>query len=202
MIGIDEVGMSPIAGPVVVGGVRYNPLLDTLNLKDSKQLKPNQRTDIAKKLLDLNIDYSIIVIMPEFIEKGTLVEGVMRSIPLIIKDLNIDFYELITIDGKNHPEKYFKKRDPELADELSKYNIKAIVKADTFIPEVQAAAILAKVFRDSLMKSYHILFPFYDWQKNFGYYSRSHVEGIKKYGISPLHRKRLICSRNIINLKT
>jgi len=193
MIGIDEVGMSAIAGPVVICGVKStNNELSNIPLRDSKELKPQQRLQLAKQILDTNIQHTIILVSPQFLEKNTLVAAVMYSVPLILEELGKD---KVIIDGKNNPIKYFKTRDPEMYVKLKDYDIEAIVKADTKIPEVMAAAILAKVFRDNFMKMMGVIFPGYGWETNVGYPCRKQFNQIEQCGITVLHRKRIIYNR-------
>lgn len=183
VIGCDEVGYGSIAGPLVVCGVRAPKdwCLDGLN--DSKKLSEKRR-DLMRELIlkvaqDKIIDYHIAE------RSNTEIDKVGLGVAL--KDCYIENFKklyspesLLICDGTL-------KFDGLGVDD---YDQVSIIKADTLIPSVMAASILAKTYRDAKMREYHKQFPNYDWENNVGYYGANgaHIEGIKKFGYSPLHR--------------
>ncbi|MEM5852962.1 MAG: hypothetical protein QW228_01125 [Candidatus Aenigmatarchaeota archaeon] len=193
MVGIDEVGLSAIAGPIVIGATR-GPIPGKIEVKDSKQLKPQERLEIGKQLIEAQIDYSIIILFPQFVLHRSLVDAVMLGAYLALKELNVKPNERIIIDGKNNPKDYFKKHDSAIYDEIKSLEIIAMPKADEFIREVSAASILAKIFRDKFMELLHPFYPEYNWKQNKGYYSRRHFDEATKK-MSFWHRERLIYQR-------
>lgn len=202
LIGIDEVGMSAIAGPIAICGVKANSrdLKNIKNLKDSKQLTPQQRMEVVKSLLaleDKKLQYFLVLIMPQYLENHTLIEATMFASLIIAQQLAAP-NDTIVIDGKNTPITYFKHRDGDLFRLAKQYKFKAIPKADETIPQVSAAANIAKVFRDTLMEVLAIFEPYFDWHQNKGYYSRSHLENALRCP-SHWHRMRFLTSRKQLN---
>lgn len=182
-IGADEVGYGCLAGPVVVCGVMAPSDWSLEGLNDSKKLSEKKRLLMRDKLNKLIEDQKIWFHMAErtsfLIDKVGIATALKSAYIECIVDL--DKYKKceIIVDG-------ILKFDNLGVDD---YNIKAIVKADTTIPTVMAASILAKTYRDEMMKSFHLLHPMYNWKKNVGYGSKEHIDAIKEYGLSPLHRR-------------
>ncbi len=168
--GIDEAGRGPLAGPLVVAGVILDK--DIVGLKDSKRLSEKRRELLYSQIID-NSKYHISIIDSEYIDKNGISSTIKRALREIIKELK---GEGVTF----------------LFDGNSSYGIEGLyhmVKADNKIAQVSAASILAKVTRDRLMINYAKVYPSYGFDKHKGYGTKAHIEAIKKYGYSPLHRK-------------
>jgi len=180
-IGADEVGYGCLAGPLVVCGVKAprDWALDGLN--DSKKLSEKRREAMRLKLNDLiekkEIEWHLAERSNVHIDKN----GVAFSLKDAFVEVFTKLYDddcLIISDG------ILKFDNPVVAD----YDMVSLVKADAQIPTVMAASILAKTYRDQKMKLFHELHPDYCWDSNVGYGSATHIDALKKYGPSPLHR--------------
>ena len=157
--------------------------LDGLN--DSKKLSEKKRLLMRSKL---ESDISNGIIMAHIAERSAD-EIDKVGIAFALKDSYAECFKIldyyfddnvqIIVDGNLK----FDNINPD------EHDIKCIVKADTTISTVMAASILAKTYRDEMMKKLHDLHPLYNWKKNVGYGSVEHIAAIKKYGLSPLHRR-------------
>lgn len=179
IIGCDEVGYGSIAGPLVVCGVKAPINWSMDGLSDSKKLTAKRREDLNLKLRrDSTIKFCIVSRSNEEIDNHGL--GVMHKSAFVetFHHLHSDDCFII-VDG-------VLKFDGLGVDA---YDIRTEVKADDKYPVVMAASIIAKVFRDKLMHDYHEDYPNYGWNSNVGYGSKKHIEGILKFGYSPLHRR-------------
>lgn len=182
-VGADEVGYGCLAGPVVVCGVMAPSDWSLAGLNDSKKLSEKKRLLMRDKLNKLIEDEEIWFHIAE--RSSTLIDKV--GIAVSLKDSYIEC--IIYLD---------KYKDCEIITDgilkfdnlgVDDYNIKSVIKADTTIPTVMAASILAKTYRDEMMKKLHDSHPMYNWKKNVGYGSTEHIAAIKEYGLSPLHRR-------------
>ena len=183
VVGIDEAGRGPWVGPVVAGAVVFvnrdvNPyLLDNLN--DSKKISKKKREMLYNLLLEEQ-------------DKGNIKIGIAEASAKEIDDINIlnaTFLAmnraldkcgvepcLVLIDGNKVPKNF-------------KYMAKAVVKGDAKSYSISAASIMAKVYRDKLMEDMAEKYPYYGFENNAGYGTKEHIEALKKYGITPEHRK-------------
>jgi ribonuclease HII len=175
--GVDEVGRGAWAGPVVACLVgwspSYTPSWQEL-LQDSKTLSPNRREALALKILeDPSVAFTLGWAEVEEIDRlnirrATLL-AMQRAISPLLRILHL------YVDGKD--------RIPESLPQT------AVTDGDALIPQVSAASIIAKVFRDRWMKSLHTLYPYYRWEKNRGYGTEEHRQALKRLGPTPYHRR-------------
>lgn len=183
--GVDEVGRGPLAGPIVACAVilDLNDLDDIiLDINDSKLLSRQKREELDKIIRKKAISFCIAEINNKIIdEKGI---GYANN--------------KIFIDACNG---LSKKPDLVLSDGylIKNFNIdnKHIIKGDRKSASIACASILAKVYRDNIMRNYHKKYPNYDFENNVGYGTKNHLDGIKNHGITPIHRKSFL--KNIIN---
>ena len=171
--GVDEVGRGCLAGPVVSAAVILKKKIDLSLLKDSKKISFAKRLEIAEHI-KLNSYHSFGVATVSEILKLNILQASLLSMKRAINELSIK-PELILIDGIFAP-KGIK-------------NYKTIVKGDEKIKCISAASIIAKAFRDLLMIKLSKRFNCYAWEKNFGYGTKAHMKSLKKFGITPHHRK-------------
>lgn len=176
-IGVDEVGYGSISGPLVVCGVKAPKYWTLEGLNDSKKLSAKKRLIIRDKLFELINRNEISYYLAERDNKHIDKYGVSVS----LKDSYIEVFNalnrndsLIICDG---------------IMKFRSYETLALIKADTKIATVMAASIIAKTYRDSKMKEYHKIYPNYYWNSNMGYPTSNHIEAIRQYGFSDLHRK-------------
>ena len=180
IIGIDEAGRGPIAGPVVVAAVIL-PINSTVpGLNDSKKLTAKKRTELYKKIISCAIHYEYRVIDHTIIDEINILQATFMGMnELLLPHLTSPFLALI--DGPCLPKKGHEK-DLGLV-------MKSIIKGDSIYKCIAAASIIAKVVRDSIMDNYHIKYPQYDFIHNKGYPTKKHKQALVQFGICPIHRK-------------
>ncbi|QBQ07528.1 ribonuclease HII [Spiroplasma gladiatoris] len=171
--GSDEVGRGAMAGPIVVASVilknnYFNPLI-----KDSKLIIEKQREILYEEIIKNSVCYSIKVYDSKIVDKlnpkQTSVLGMRES----IQDLKIK-PQLCLVDGENI--------------NLKDYQVLKIIKGDYLSQTIGAASILAKVFRDNLMKEYDKIYQGYNFFKHKGYCTKEHIQKVKELGILDIHR--------------
>ena len=171
--GVDEVGRGCLAGPVVSAAVILNENIHLKLLKDSKKINFKNRIKIAEHI-KLNSHYAIGVASVEEILDLNILQAALLSMKRAIDKLSIK-PELVLIDGNFAPK--------------GLKNFKTIINGDEKIKSISAASIIAKVFRDQLMIKLSEQFKNYAWDRNFGYGTKAHMNGLKKFGITSHHRK-------------
>lgn len=170
--GIDEVGRGPLAGPVVTACVvmPYDEMID--GVFDSKKVTAKNRARLYNEILDKAISVSISLADNFRIDTINILNATKECMADCFKNSKV-------------------KPDLLLVDAV-KLNIceneKPIIKGDATSYAIACASIVAKVYRDKLMYEYHKQFPQYDFDHNVGYGTKKHVEAIKQYGITPIHR--------------
>lgn len=186
--GVDEVGRGPLAGPIVAAAVVLD--LDykidqdlILHINDSKKLSLKVREELDSIIKQKAISYSIVAIDNNEIDNKGIAWGNNEVLKRAYEGLNIQ-PNFILSDG--------------YAIKNCKYNNEFVVKGDAQSASIACASIIAKVYRDNLMKEYARIYPQYDFDKNVGYGTKNHIEAIKKYGFSPIHRKSFL--KNILNI--
>lgn len=173
LIGIDEAGRGPLAGPVVaavVGWISPPSVLD--ELKDSKKLTEKKRFYLCDVLCRESV-WSVGSASAQEIDAL----NIRRATLLAMKRAFEAFHGPVTqgiVDGRDLP-------DVEAS-------LEAMIKADSLIPQVSAASIIAKCMRDHIMETAHHTFPMFGWTQHKGYPTAAHQEHIRRYGLSPLHR--------------
>ncbi|MBO5924800.1 MAG: ribonuclease HII [Clostridia bacterium] len=174
--GIDEAGRGPLAGPVSVGCV-IMPLDDMIDgINDSKKLSEKKREALYDIILDKAISYSIVLVDNMTIDRLNILEATKSAMIEALSKLSVS-PDLVLID----------------AVKLNcDYQQRSIIKGDATSYNVAAASILAKVTRDRLMREYDAKYPQYQFEKNKGYGTKVHVEALKEYGPTKIHRKTFI----------
>ncbi|MBV5279386.1 MAG: ribonuclease HII [Campylobacteraceae bacterium] len=168
LCGIDEAGRGCLAGPLVVAGVILNETI--IGLNDSKILSEKQR-DTLFPIIQAKSSYKIIFCDNEMVDN----QGLSACLKYAIETIKEHFQgHDILMDGNCS---------------FGVQGIATMVKADAKVPEVSAASILAKVSRDAYMYDIAALYPLYEFEKHKGYGSALHVNRIKTFGYSKIHRK-------------
>ena len=182
MAGVDEVGRGCLAGPVFSAAVILNKNIDIKNIKDSKKLSFNKRILISKYIKKNSI-YAIGVASVDEINKINILNASLLSMKRALSNLKIK-PNLAYIDGPFAPK--------------TKIKCKTFIRGDEKIVSIAAASIIAKVSRDIFMIKLSKKYPKYYWNKNFGYGTKDHLTGLKKYGITKHHRKKFKPVHNIL----
>ena len=181
--GVDEVGRGCLAGPVVSSAVILKETVDLSLLKDSKKISFKKRIEIADHI-KLNSIYALGTASVEEIFNLNILQAALLSMKRAIDQLLIK-PELVLIDGNFAPK--------------GLKNCKTIINGDEKIKSISAASIIAKVYRDKLMIKLSEKFQNYAWERNFGYGTKAHLEGLKKFGITSHHRKGFKPIHNILS---
>jgi len=181
--GCDEAGRGCLAGAVFAAAVIFPPDFVCEALNDSKKLTEKQRISLVPIIKENALAWAISSVEPQKIDEINILNASILAMQNAVEQLKITPEHLI-IDG-NRFKNY--KNIPH----------HTIVKGDGKFLSIAAASVLAKTARDEYMSLIHNEFPQYDWKKNKGYPTEKHREAIKKFGITPYHRK----SFQLVDLK-
>jgi len=182
--GIDEVGRGPLAGPVVAGAVILPKDCQILYLNDSKQLSEKKREELYDIIMREAISVGIGYASHERIDQINILQATYEAMRQAISKLSVQ-PDILLNDAVKIPE--------------VKIRQVPIIKGDAQSVSIAAASIVAKVTRDRLMAEYDKTYPEYHFADNKGYGAAVHIEALKKYGASPIHRKSFI--KNFIEEK-
>jgi ribonuclease HII len=192
IIGIDEVGLGCIAGPLTVCAVCVPFDWTHEGLNDSKKISQGVRERLSYELITQRQVFFAVRYMPSFLIDSLGVRQALlwaySSAAGAVADVSSPDKYLVVLDGDN-----------TLKD--SSLHSECLPKADGLIPAVMAASIIAKVHRDSTMQALHEQFPLYGWDKSKGYPTKDHLEALKKYGVSPVHRRSYGPVRDLVEKK-
>lgn len=183
--GVDEVGRGPLAGPIVSCAVilDLNALEDDIILwiNDSKKLNEKKREELSEIIKERALAYHVSMCTSEEIDKRGI--GICNNHVFLDACNNLNIRpELVLSDG-------YTVKGIDIPN-------KSVIKGDTKSACIAAASIVAKVYRDNLMKEYGEKYPYYAFEENAGYGTTKHIEGIKKYGPCKIHRMSFL--KNII----
>jgi ribonuclease HII len=173
VIGVDEAGRGPLAGPVVAAAVYIPGGFDTSGINDSKKLSSKNRELFYNRIVE-SCRYSIIQVGEDLIDSINIREATKLAMRQAINDLS--FAEFALIDGNFVPE-------------FIHVPSKPVINGDNLSISIAAASILAKVHRDRIMEALHAQYPIYNWKQNKGYGTQEHRDAIKLYGPCRFHRK-------------
>jgi len=187
IIGIDEVGRGPLAGPVAVGAVlaTRSALSKFRTIKESKQLTPKAREEWAREIhakISEEFRVSVKMVRAKRIDKIGIVPAIREALEAALTALHVSPEDcMILLDGGlRAPEKYIAQ--------------KTIIRGDASETVIAMASVVAKVHRDRHMVKLHKKYPEYGFATHKGYGTKKHCEAIKKYGLSLEHRKTF-CSK-------
>ena len=175
--GIDEVGRGPLAGPVVAGAVILPKDCDILYLNDSKQLSEKKREELYDVIMEKAVSTGLGFVSPERIDEINILQATYEAMREAIAKLSLQ-PDLLLNDAVTIP-KVAIRQVP-------------IIKGDAKSISIAAASIIAKVTRDRLMVQYDSVFPEYGFASNKGYGAAAHIEALRKYGPTPIHRRSFI----------
>ena len=173
--GCDEAGRGCLAGPVVAAAVILPKSFSNIILTDSKQLSEKKRELLRPIIEKEAVAWGVGIVSPEEIDEINILNASFLAMHRAIDELKSS-PNLLLIDGN----RFNKYKETEHV---------CIIKGDGKYLPIAAASILAKTYRDDIMKTYHDEFPHYDWKNNKGYPTKKHREAIKQFGSTDYHRK-------------
>ena len=173
--GTDEAGRGCLAGPVTAAAVILPDHFKNDILNDSKQLSELKRIILKKTIEESAIGFGVVHVMTNEIDQVNILNASIIAMHRSIDRLK-KTPQFIAIDGNK-----FKP--------YGEIPYECVIKGDGKYMHIAAASVLAKTYRDDYMKRIHQEYPMYNWKQNKGYPTKEHREAIKKYGITPFHRK-------------
>lgn len=175
--GIDEVGRGPLAGPVVAAAVILPKECKIEGVNDSKKLSAKKREELYDIILEKAVSYGIGVVSNERIDEINILQATYEAMREALSQLKPKA-EYILADAVTIP--------------MVSTPQRGIIKGDAKSMSIGAASIVAKVYRDRMMEAYEEVYPGYGFASNKGYGAAEHIEGIRKQGITPIHRKTFV----------
>jgi ribonuclease HII len=174
--GVDEVGRGPLAGPVVCAAVIMPLGLDELivGVDDSKKLSAKKREELAEEIKKRAVCYSIIEIDEKTIDEINILQATRLGMKRAVEELATTPNIVLT--------------DGNMTIDIE-HKQKSIIKGDALSYTIGCASILAKVYRDNLMDEFAKEYPHYAFEQNKGYGTKAHIDGIKEFGLCPIHRR-------------
>lgn len=173
--GIDEAGRGPLAGPVVVAGVIMpkDSMIEGIN--DSKKVSEKKREKLYDLIIKEAVSYSVAIIGQDVIDDINILNATKEGVTKVVDGLDVK-PDLIIIDALNHINTRGVPYEP-------------IIKGDAKCYNIAAASILAKVTRDRIMREWDEVYPQYGFVQHKGYGTAKHIQAIKEYGLTPIHRR-------------
>lgn len=175
--GIDEAGRGPLAGPVVAGAVILPKDEKILYVNDSKKLSEKKREMLYDEIMDRALAVGVGIVGPERIDEINILQATYEAMRMAVAQLKVQ-PDILLNDAVTIPD-------------LKVHQV-PIIKGDAKSVSIAAASIIAKVTRDRLMREYGQVFPEYEFASNKGYGTKSHIEALKTYGPTPIHRRTFI----------
>lgn len=175
--GIDEAGRGPLAGPVVAGAVILPKDEKILYVNDSKKLSEKKREMLYDEIMDRALAVGVGIVGPERIDEINILQATYEAMRMAVAQLKVQ-PDILLNDAVTIPD--------------LKVRQVPIVKGDAKSISIAAASIIAKATRDRLMREYGQVFPEYEFASNKGYGTKSHIEALKTYGPTPIHRRTFI----------
>lgn len=180
VVGVDEAGKGPWAGPVTAAAVIIHSASQVVKIvRDSKLMTKAQREKAFTKIIKKSSAFGVGIVREQEIDKIGIQRAVKKAMIMALKDLKSKFgisISYILVDGsKTMP--------------LRKNNILRIKRGGLYHYSIAASSILAKVTRDKIMRKMAKKYPLYGFHKHVGYGTKVHFKALEKYGASPIHRK-------------
>lgn len=173
IVGTDEVGRGPLAGPVVAAAVVLPRGVEILGINDSKKLSEKRREALAEEIKAKALAYKIAEVSPAEIDRINILHAAERAMKEAVEAL--PFGDYLLVDGQNQ-------LDVRLP-------VRNLIGGDSISISIAAASIIAKVYRDHLMVQLDSVYPQYNFAQNKGYGTADHYAALQKYGPSPVHRR-------------
>ncbi|MFZ1249889.1 MAG: ribonuclease HII [Candidatus Microsaccharimonas sp.] len=190
ILGIDEVGRGPWAGPLVVGAVVLPNTHTIQGLTDSKKLSAKRRNELDTQIREQAIGWGLGWVHADELDEVGLPQALRLATIRAVEAVKAPYHEII-IDGTIN----------FLKDTNKGQYVTTMAKADLLVPAVSAASIIAKVARDTYMAEQDRLYPDYGFASHVGYGTAKHQTALKQYGITPLHRKSFAPIAKLVGAK-
>jgi|TARA_B100000959_G_scaffold263837_1_gene303645 ribonuclease HII len=174
IVGVDEAGRGPLAGPVVAAAVAYAPEWQLAGLDDSKKISPQARERLFPIIKDQALGHGIGIVDVATIDEINILQAALLAMKYAVSALP-EKPDILLIDGNKR-----------IVTEVEQWTI---VKGDSLSQSIAAASVLAKVTRDRLMEKYHEEFPQYEFDRHKGYGTRLHRDLIREHGPCSIHRR-------------
>jgi ribonuclease HII len=175
--GVDEVGVGPLAGPLVAAAVILPPEVPLRGIDDSKKLSSGQRDRLAREIENCALACGIGVVEVEEVDRLNVFWASVEAMRRAVRNLAVDPEQLL-VDAR---------RIPDLAVPQQ-----AIVGGDRRSYSIAAASIIAKVTRDRMMCDFDRVYPEYGFARHMGYGTRFHLDALARFGPSPIHRQSFV----------
>lgn len=175
--GIDEVGRGPLAGPVVAAAVILPKDCTILYINDSKKLSAKKREELYDEIMEKAVAVGVGMASHERIDEINILQATYEAMREAISHLTVQ-PDLLLNDAVTIPKVEIRQVP--------------IIKGDAKSISIAAASIIAKVTRDRMMEVFDDIYPEYDFASNKGYGSQKHVDALKKYGMTDIHRKSFL----------
>ena len=181
--GIDEVGRGPLAGPVVTCAVILDPTYKFIGINDSKQLSADKRHQLQREIQTNALDYAYGVASVQEIDTLNIYQATKLAMLRAVEKLTLTPTHLL-IDAM------------EIDTDIAQISL---IKGDARSISIAAASILAKEYRDHYMKALAETLPGYAFEKNVGYGTQTHLDGLSQYGVTEAHRKSFEPIKSMVN---
>lgn len=188
ILGIDEVGRGPWAGPLVVGAVVLPDRHSLEGLTDSKKLSTKKRTVLDVLIREQALGWGLGWVHAQEIDEIGLSAALRLATVRAVQAVKAPYHEII-IDGTIN----------FLSDTTKGKYVTTMAKADLLIPAVSAASIIAKVARDTYMEQQGTQYPEYGFEAHVGYGTAKHQRALLSFGVTPLHRTSFAPIRKLLN---
>ena len=173
--GCDEAGRGPLAGPVYAAAVILPPDFHHPLLNDSKQMSRHDR-DILRGIIEKEaVSWAVVSVSAEEIDRINILKASITGMQRAVRALSVR-PDLLLVDGNRFLP-------------MEGYRYETVVKGDATYASIAAASVLAKTARDEYMEALAAEYPQYGWDKNMGYPTREHIEAVKRFGLTPHHRR-------------
>lgn len=173
ILGIDEAGRGPLAGPLVVAGVVLPVGFENDEIDDSKKITDKKRRELFNIIMENALEVKVNIIDVETIDKLNILratkEGMQEIVRLVGDNCDAVFVDAVKLDDMGKP-------------------VLSLIKGDALSTSIAAASIIAKVTRDDIMLELDKEYPMYEFKKNKGYGTKAHLQALDKYGITKHHR--------------
>ncbi|WP_347339029.1 ribonuclease HII [Lentilactobacillus laojiaonis] len=181
--GIDEVGRGPLAGPVVACAVILPEDFDLLEVNDSKKLSKSTRESLVPLIKEKAVAIGVGIADNQVIDEYNIYEATKLAMRDALDDLDIKPEHLL-IDAM------------EIDTSIPQTKL---IKGDAKSNSIAAASIMAKHYRDEMMKDFSLTYPEYEFEVNVGYGTKKHLEALNQFGPTPIHRKSFSPVSKLIN---